>query len=131
MQKDICLRYAGLMRKVCLCGISFQQITGNKGDFGIYKRIPCFGRNRIDTCKRRVFPTDAYIKRFEDKANTNHEYVVIALQTIKEINKDIKKDKEGVIVCPQCKGKLHYSIVGYNGHIWGKCETKGCISWMM
>lgn len=35
-----------------------------------------------------------------------------------------------VIECPCCKGKLHLSIAASNGHVWGKCETAGCLSWI-
>lgn len=38
--------------------------------------------------------------------------------------------KSEVIECPECKGKLHLSQAGYNGHVWGKCETPGCVEWM-
>ena len=37
---------------------------------------------------------------------------------------------EGTIECPACKGTLHYSIAGTNGHMWGRCETKDCLTWM-
>lgn len=37
----------------------------------------------------------------------------------------------GVIDCPVCQdGKLSYSVASYNGHMWGKCSTKGCVAWM-
>lgn len=35
-----------------------------------------------------------------------------------------------VIECPACKGRLHLSIEGRKGHIHGRCETEGCVSWM-
>ena len=38
--------------------------------------------------------------------------------------------KEEVIECPVCKGRLHLSQAAYNGHVWGKCETKDCVAWM-
>jgi len=41
-----------------------------------------------------------------------------------------KKQKQGVIDCPQCGKKLQYSISSYNGHIWMKCETQGCLNMM-
>lgn len=40
------------------------------------------------------------------------------------------KDARGEMECPICQGKLHYTIAGYNGHIWGKCETEDCLQWM-
>lgn len=38
---------------------------------------------------------------------------------------------QGFINCPICKGQLGYSVASVNGHIWGKCKTDGCVSWMM
>lgn len=35
-----------------------------------------------------------------------------------------------VIDCPNCSGRLHVSKAAGNGHLWGRCETKGCASWM-
>lgn len=34
-----------------------------------------------------------------------------------------------IVECPACKGKLHLSIASSNGHIWGRCETPGCVQW--
>ena len=39
-------------------------------------------------------------------------------------------DRRDVLECPICKGKLHVSQSSYNGHVHGKCETDGCVSWM-
>lgn len=38
--------------------------------------------------------------------------------------------KAEVIQCPACAGRLHLSQAAYNGHVHGKCETEGCVSWM-
>lgn len=39
--------------------------------------------------------------------------------------------KQEAIDCPTgCGGKLHLSQAAYNGHVWGKCTTAGCVSWM-
>lgn len=35
-----------------------------------------------------------------------------------------------VVECPACKRNLHMKIAACNGHVWGKCETKKCLSWM-
>lgn len=39
------------------------------------------------------------------------------------------KESEGKIECPKCSKNLFYSIHS-NGHIWGRCETDGCLNWM-
>lgn len=36
----------------------------------------------------------------------------------------------GEIECPACGKSLCYSISSYNGHLWGKCSTEGCLCWM-
>lgn len=37
----------------------------------------------------------------------------------------------GQIPCSRCgTGTLHYSVSSFNGHMWGKCSTEGCLSWM-
>jgi hypothetical protein len=38
--------------------------------------------------------------------------------------------KAEIITCPVCQGRLHLSQSAYNGHVFGKCETPGCVSWM-
>jgi len=42
-------------------------------------------------------------------------------------NVDVKE----TIECPICQKQLTMVSNSYNGHIWGKCETKNCLSWMM
>lgn len=34
------------------------------------------------------------------------------------------------IECPICKGRLYIRQASHNGHVWGQCETEGCVSWM-
>lgn len=37
----------------------------------------------------------------------------------------------GQLPCPACEsGTLHYSVATSNGHLWGKCTTEGCASWL-
>jgi len=40
------------------------------------------------------------------------------------------KNWQGTRECPVCKGVLHLSHAGCNGHVWGKCETEDCLSWL-
>lgn len=41
-----------------------------------------------------------------------------------------KVNAQDIMECPECKGRLHLSKCSYNGHVWGKCETEGCLTWM-
>ncbi len=40
------------------------------------------------------------------------------------------KDWQGTERCPACGGTLHLTHSSYNGHVWGRCETTDCLSWM-
>ena len=58
--------------------------------------------------------------------------IELMIKTITEI-REKHGDKTGVrgnIDCPVCGKRLFYVIHG-NGHIWGNCETEGCLRWMM
>jgi hypothetical protein len=46
--------------------------------------------------------------------------------------KGLKRGKggRGQVICPRCGKSLHYSVASVNGHMWGRCETSGCVSWM-
>lgn len=46
--------------------------------------------------------------------------------------KGLKKGHGGTgeVECPICKKRLRYSVASYNGHMWGSCETEGCVRWM-
>jgi hypothetical protein len=38
---------------------------------------------------------------------------------------------QGQIKCPCCEsGTLHYKVSAYNGHLWGRCSTEGCVAWV-
>jgi hypothetical protein len=54
---------------------------------------------------------------------------IAAIGTILEKHPKME-DAKGEIECPLCKGILHYTKSGYNNHIWGKCETEDCLSWV-
>lgn len=57
------------------------------------------------------------------------EKILLARKAIVE-NISVTKKRTGSINCPVCKkGDLRYSQAS-NGHIWGCCETPGCVRWM-
>jgi hypothetical protein len=49
---------------------------------------------------------------------------------VAEWRKKLPRGKQEVIECPACGGRLHLSQAASNGHVWGKCETADCVSWM-
>ena len=136
-----CKHYRGAIRKVCSKGITYTDF--NNGDnFGIIYKIPCRLENvNTPTCEQREFYTDEENIERKRKAKVNMAFTSIAIAKIIDKENaepevgggmsDTKKGSKGVIECPACKGVLRYSVSGGNHHIWGKCETKGCLAWMM
>jgi len=41
-----------------------------------------------------------------------------------------EKGEKGVIECPACNNDLQWTRAKINGHVWGKCKTENCLSWM-
>jgi len=63
-----------------------------------------------------------------------HKVAAIMEDCRKDANsKSIKKGNggNGSIPCTVCDGgTVRYSVASVNGHLWGKCSTKGCVAWM-
>lgn len=108
----------------------------NPATYAMMKRLPCFSdqRSQIKTCPDQRFPTPGEIAEREEMIRKELVGYAAARTTIVNQLKargELKRNTGGVIECPVCGGVLHFSIAGaYNGHIHGKCETEGCLSWM-
>lgn len=55
----------------------------------------------------------------------NIKFLLEALKVIATL-----KEPRGTIECPKCNGQLNYTRASSNGHVWGKCKTDNCLSWM-
>lgn len=107
----------------------------------LLRTIPCNSNNETSVvCPDREFPTEAELAEQEKEFRERFDFTQAAIVLIAK-KSDAKptwdegdkreKGSEGTIICPKCNGTLHYTVSGYNNHIWGKCETEGCLSWMM
>lgn len=84
-------------------------------------------------CALRVMPTEDEIAAADAEWAQHMEKMKKVMAVVKQWKTWTPRDrvaKQDVIQCPACNGRLHLSQVAYNGHIWGKCETEGCVSWM-
>ncbi len=69
---------------------------------------------------------------------TDNEKLVVAMNAMVAAHADAKakgyqKGHGGVssIDCPACEdGRPKYSVASVNGHMWARCNTPGCLSWM-
>lgn len=60
-----------------------------------------------------------------DSDKSNIDFIFEAFMLIMK-----EKGGSGLIVCPKCKGTLKWTRASNNKHVWGKCQTTDCLSWM-
>lgn len=150
MNKGTCKFYNGSWHNThCLCGVRYADVTtGKEQEPGSAYRKPCVDWSvrkgdcaltpsqqkeweRRGKCDKRQEPTDEEIKAHE-QAFADH---MVKVDTVAKFLMPIRaehhgKSHSGVYECPACKGKLHVSIAGYNGHARVMCETKECVRWI-
>ena len=83
-------------------------------------------------CALLQLPTPEQVQESRRDCDAHWEKTMVALKVAGawRIKPKPAQDRAEVIECPICKGKLHLSQSSYNGHVHGKCETEGCVSWM-
>lgn len=130
---DWCIHYRSPYHdKTCEAGIPFERWRGVHMD-----KQPCFldkkGESTLDAlpceCLRR--PTAQEIALHEEWKKTRKNRMGVLMRGIAPWRAAHKgKSAHEIVECPICRGRLHLSIAGYNGHIHGRCETADCVSWM-
>lgn len=77
-------------------------------------------------------PTDEEVDASRRKMEAAMDRVVVAMGVASKwrIKPKPETDRYEVVECPVCNGRLHLSQSAYNGHMHGKCETDGCVSWL-
>lgn len=126
-----CIHYAYRRKgpQICEAGIDHDQFRP--------AHKPCFmdakGRPKPDSdpCENLRPPTSEEIAAHEVWLSDRIEKLGQAMTTIRPWRlKNKGRNHAEVVECPWCKGRLHLSIVAYNNHVHGQCETKDCLSWM-
>lgn len=135
-----CRYFNGFSRSTCAAGVNYEMlIAGATKDEATLKpadwfqRMPCLGPGE------NKFPCVHYAAyTAEELAVQDHQYDELA-KTLREMQpmiaeikrKHRKVDWQGVIDCPACKRPaLHVTHHGYNGYVWLRCRTAGCIQFM-
>lgn len=83
-------------------------------------------------CALLQLPTAEQVQESRLSCDAHWEKTIVALKVASawRVKPKPAQDRYEVIECPICRGKLHLSQSSYNGHVHGKCETEGCVSWM-
>jgi hypothetical protein len=130
-----CVHFRGIQRDKCEAGVCLRELVGGS-DFGWAARLPCIEQDReraneIVACAEYRAPTAEEIAATEAEHAAAMQRMRTVLNAIAPWRKAHKGESFAEIVeCPACKGRLHLSIARSNGHVHGRCATKGCVSWM-
>lgn len=83
-------------------------------------------------CPHRTEPTDAQIEADRIDLENAMERLLAGIRIAGQwrVKPKPATDRSEIVECPVCKGKLHLHQSAYNGHVYGKCGTAGCVSWM-
>lgn len=141
MNKGTCKHFNGMGLeddKCCDVGVNYRKHVGGT-DFGWCTRAPCIRKSTstikpngpINACSKYEEPSQADLDKYEAEMKEFDARIDLALPVIARIKREHKgKGAKGVVECPACGGKLHFTHAACNGHVWGKCETDKCLSWM-
>lgn len=124
-----CRYFNGVQNKTCKAGVNYDDVVP----------IPCIGYRPLDTVKqaectkKSCWTREEAIKNEEEaEAATKRFFSGFKAAQEAAARLGLKKGNggTGTTECPVCKGVLRFSVASYNGHMWGQCDTKDCLSWM-
>ena len=140
-----CKHYNGITCDTCKAGVKYDDVTPDPtNNLGKFFRMPCMKADeeklsggqlesyrQRGTCELYCEPTPEEIaeeREMIEKAIERQKLTFPLCDKVREEHKGA--DWSGIMECPVCQGQLHVRHHAYNGHVWGKCETEGCVSWM-
>lgn len=127
-QHRTCRHFTGVCNKVCAAGVEYDAFR-----CGPAVQLPCL-LLRPDvpqaTCEKYVERTQEELDAEERETNEAMAKHILVIPFVSEWRKKPPRGKQEVVECPACKGRLHLSQSAGNGHVWGRCQTKGCVSWI-
>lgn len=149
MKRGTCKHFTGIGydddNRCCAAGVRYNDVIPNPELPGSGYRVPCIRERKPSAHQLRVLqefgpagacdkyeePTEAELatdKQERDAALANWMLVLPLIVEVKQEHEG--QHWKGIKECPVCKGRLHMSHAASNGHVWGKCETEGCVAWM-
>lgn len=122
-----CKHFTGLLDDKCAAGVVYDKVR-KKGLRG----IPCLKHSdNGGECEKCQWKTEEEIQARLDEINAHTEKFKATLPIIKKVKEQHKgEDWQGTEDCPVCEAPLHLRHAKINGHVWGKCETDNCVSFM-
>ena len=132
-EKKKCKHFTGALQEMCKAGVNYRTLVSGP-DAGWLARLPCvttkLSHDQV-ACLSYAELTAEERTAEERIAALARDRLKLALAAVRPLRTRYKgQDANGTIPCPICAGNLHWRISAYNGHIWGRCETLDCVSWM-
>jgi hypothetical protein len=119
---------------ICRAGMDLKVIQRVATKPNGIKWGPCIGGHTLDDphsiCPHWIRRTREQGEKRADGVAKSLRIMSVVMPVVDEWRKKEPIGKAEVIECPECKGRLHLSQSSYNGHVYGKCETPDCVSWM-
>lgn len=142
-----CKHFNGSQHKLCLRGVAYSQFhpgipcikwVGKSARGGTYLKPGeepverTLWRYEGKPCPLYEEPTDVEVQADREKTEASMHKTIAAIKVASawRVRPKPAADRREVVACPVCNGQLHLSQSAYNGHVHGKCETEGCVSWM-
>jgi hypothetical protein len=149
MRHGQCIHFNGVQNELCKRGVRYDQFKDGKPCIqfieksargGTYlepgekaaERKPFPNATPPERCPFYAEPSDDEVQKDREELDAAMKRTMAAIKVASEwrVRPKPQADRIEVIECPCCKGRLHLSQSAYNGHVHGKCETDGCVSWM-
>lgn len=125
-----CRHFTGYQNGKCKVDVNYRTLVGGP-DVGWAARLPCLPSSSLRKPPLAECTHFTPVTKDEERAQKKEaqERFAVISKAIQAIQKT--GNASGIIVCPKCGENLHYSVAKSNGHVWGRCSTAGCLSWMM
>jgi hypothetical protein len=128
-----CKHFTGFQNGTCKAGVNYRELVGGP-DLGWAARLGCIkdsplNKPPLSECAKFEEPTKEEVEAWELDITLRSNANIEAIRRIQKLKPE--RGTVGSIECPLCKGRLQYSVAKLNGHVWGRCETKDCLAWMM
>jgi hypothetical protein len=132
---DWCVHFRSMARHgTCEKGIDYTALNGGS-EYLRMQKLPCFIKagekpgQRVH-CEHFRAPTADEIALHKQSVEDRLRLVMTVKAGIVPWRvKHQGSSHSEIVECPACRGLLHLSIKAHNGHVWGNCETSGCVSW--
>jgi hypothetical protein len=132
-QMKYCTHYDGqgmvMGDLVCRAGVEYTSLGERHLD------RPCYdghsGAQKASVCPKLERISREVATAYVDTSERQFDNFLKVLPVVSAWrNRKAPYAKQGTVECPACQGKLHLAQNDRNGHVQGRCETPGCVTFI-